>query len=479
MSLSSLLTKLTNVRGAIVSAICSKGVELVSSATLHECASAIQNISVGSGGADVSDTTATAATVLAGYDFYLATGSKTTGTIPTVTASQSGNVVTVPAGYIATAQTLTVGTTDYYKCATIIPSVNFDFAGGLDPADGLYTTNGRMLNGYPVYRKGTTNYYLSYVTNDSWIITDVDPEDDLTEHILFANNESPDITDWPEPMTVTYASSGFWTGYKAVFDAVSGTYSYEATATSGLTWNLIQPQVGKVYTADAMIRVELYTGLPLAGLDFYLPLTQHMNDTVHNYAADTSQDYDSEFTITSDSTGGFLRCSKQYGSSSCIYWPDTANQYAYGTDDFAISFWLRAPDWSTYYDGSQVILNKKSDDSTTGMAFHRGYHSDNLSLRVAYENDLATTANVTNSGWVHWCIVRENGVGYWYRNGVLNATGTMSGSFTSSEPFNIGYHGQPGWESNALFDLKALRIYNRALTAAEVATLAAEFTPSV
>lgn len=269
-----------------------------------------------------------------------------------------------------------------------------------------------------------------------------------------------------------------WTGYKAVFDAVTGTYSFESTATSGLTWNLIQPQVGKVYTADAMIRVELYTGLPLAGLDFYLPLSEGMNDTVHNYAVDTSQDYDSEFTITSDTTGGFLRCSKQYGSSSRIYWPDTANQYAYGTDDFAISFWLRAPDWSTNYDGSQIILNKKSDDSTTGMAFHRGYHSDNLSLRVAYQNDLFTTANVTNSGWVHWCIVRENGVGYWYRNGVLNATGTMSGSFTSSEPFNIGYHGQSGWESTALFDLKALRIYNRALTAAEVAALAAEFTPS-
>lgn len=64
----------------------------------------------GSGGTDVSDTTATAADVLSGKDFYLSTGVKTTGSIQTVTASASGNVVTVPAGYIASQQTLTIGT---------------------------------------------------------------------------------------------------------------------------------------------------------------------------------------------------------------------------------------------------------------------------------------------------------------------------------------------------------------------------------
>lgn len=48
MSLASLLTKLTNVRGAIIAALGSKGVELASSATLHDCASAIRNIAVSS-----------------------------------------------------------------------------------------------------------------------------------------------------------------------------------------------------------------------------------------------------------------------------------------------------------------------------------------------------------------------------------------------------------------------------------------------
>ena len=182
----------------------------------------------------------------------------------------------VPAGTLAmkvgnnvfTAGNVVIGeATDFYKCATVIPSVNFDAAGGLDPADGLYVCqNGRMLNGYPVYRKGSTNYYLWSSSGSDWIITDVDPEDDLTEHILFGNNGTSDITDWPEPITVTYASSGTWTGYKAVFDAVTGTYSFEATVTSGLTYSVVTPAVGKVYADGALVKAELYEGIPTNGM---------------------------------------------------------------------------------------------------------------------------------------------------------------------------------------------------------------------
>ena len=62
----------------------------------------------GSSGTDVSDTTATAGTVLGGYAFYNSAGTKTTGTIPTVSAGISGNLVIVPSGYIAASQTFNV-----------------------------------------------------------------------------------------------------------------------------------------------------------------------------------------------------------------------------------------------------------------------------------------------------------------------------------------------------------------------------------
>ena len=59
--------------------------------------------------ADTSDATAVASDVSAGVTFYGADG-KRTGTMPDVTASESGNIVTIPAGRIRTEQKVIVGT---------------------------------------------------------------------------------------------------------------------------------------------------------------------------------------------------------------------------------------------------------------------------------------------------------------------------------------------------------------------------------
>lgn len=74
----------------------------------------------GGGGADTSDATATAGDVSAGVTFYGAEG-KATGTMPDVTATANGNKVTVPAGRIRTAQTVTVGTAK--AASTIMPGI--------------------------------------------------------------------------------------------------------------------------------------------------------------------------------------------------------------------------------------------------------------------------------------------------------------------------------------------------------------------
>ena len=91
-------TELTNVANAIRT----KGGISVTLEFPTEFISAINNIPSGT---DVSDTTATAGDVLSGKDFYLANGTKTTGTIATKTSanlSVSGNTVTAPSGYYAT-----------------------------------------------------------------------------------------------------------------------------------------------------------------------------------------------------------------------------------------------------------------------------------------------------------------------------------------------------------------------------------------
>lgn len=265
-----------------------------------------------------------------------------------------------------------------------------------------------------------------------------------------------------------------WTGYKAIFNSTTEIYSFQETTTSGLTYSVITPQVGKVYTDGALIEAVLYTGIPTSGLDFYLPLDVNMTDMVNNLTVDTSYG-ENYFTLASDSTGGFLRCNKQNGGSARIFWPDSANLFAYGTDDLTVSFWLRAPDWVV--NGNQIVFSKKGNDGTTGLVINSFPNGDYLVARLAYNNDLGAL-DASNANWVNWCFVRTGGIGYWYRNGISSASGTLNGSFTSNEPITIGYHGAGGWTCVANFDLKAMRIYHRALTVQEVGMLAAEFTHS-
>ena len=57
-------------------------------------------------------------------------------------------------------------------------------------------------------------------------------------------------------------SAHTWTGYKAVFDSGSGTWSFESEVTEGLTYTSVTPEIGGIYSADALVKVEyLYTSV--------------------------------------------------------------------------------------------------------------------------------------------------------------------------------------------------------------------------
>ena len=54
-----------------------------------------------------------------------------------------------------------------------------------------------------------------------------------------------------------------WSGYKAVFDSGTGTWSFESDATEGLTYTGLTPVVNKIYTADTTIQLAY---IKLAGI---------------------------------------------------------------------------------------------------------------------------------------------------------------------------------------------------------------------
>lgn len=88
MSIATEITRLQNAKSALKTAINAKNdaQHQIASETLEDYATFVGDIQTGT---DVSDTTATAGDVLSGKDFYLADGSKTTGTIATYTGSTS------------------------------------------------------------------------------------------------------------------------------------------------------------------------------------------------------------------------------------------------------------------------------------------------------------------------------------------------------------------------------------------------------
>ena len=511
------------------------------------------------GDADVSDTTATAADVLAGKEFRLANGSKATGTIQSSTPFRSGNVVTVPSGYIATEQTLTVpeaeavtvngnevsipvgyiasvrtvtvgttkaaqtytpttsdqtiasgqylagdqtikgdanllaanivsgvtifgvtgtasgGATDFYKCATVSPNTDYIVSGaGTAAVNGRYRETAARWKNSPVY--SNTNYYMVHdVEYDTWFILDYIPgesDNPLPSCLYYKEHLSEQwyIQEGGNPAP-TVTKGGTWTGYKAVQDPVTGAWGYASTVTSNLTYSEVTPVIGKVYADGALIEANLWSGIPTSGLVFHASLA------ASSATAETGQTLTAN-NVSFDVIDG-IPCAVFAGNEySYIYTADGTNLPVSDATS-TLSCWVRFNTLGAYNSWFMAY----GSGSTNAL---RGFFSsanDNYAASGIWGSDGDNVSGnlIEIDTWYHFAAIFTSSGQQLYLNGQLISTHSYGGMDTVFEKLSLG--GYFGAGSSSLMEyadccVAAARVYNRALSAAEIATLAAEFTPS-
>jgi len=253
-----------------------------------------------------------------------------------------------------------------------------------------------------------------------------------------------------------------WTGYHATLS--NGVYTFASTATSGLSYDSTKtvPAVGRVYSADALVEANLYTGgMPTTGRVFYAPLSASASEAV------TGQTLTTSGTITYATVDG-IACASN-GSSSEITYSDSA--LPSGTGSRTVSFWLKAAlDTSTQW---QYLVgygtNQPSADFNISL-----YYGNKLAIDINYDEAIDTNTFDPTS-WHHIAITYDGTNVVFYIDGTQRSTQSLSADTSLSGTAKI-YYGS-GWPSAAGTKLAAVRIYSRVLTSAEIGQLAGEFLP--
>lgn len=252
-----------------------------------------------------------------------------------------------------------------------------------------------------------------------------------------------------------------WTGYKAVL--TDGVYSFEETVTEGLTYGAAYtPKANGIFSADATIQVtKLWDGviIPSDGLVFYAPL-DNSSATAETGQSITEQGM--QFT-----TWKGIPCGYFNGGNITF----TPNGLPSGDSDRTVSCWA--------YILSQgnrpilVVYGGDGDNSAYVMEVEGGRLS--AGGHGGGTNVWGDTS-IQREKWLHLAIVHSNGYEYFYVDGIADGTSEMH----RDTQLNQASIGAEYASSDRLYGYMAgVRIYDRALSADEIALLANEFTPTV
>lgn len=402
-----------------------------------------------SGGTDTSDATAKSSDVSSGMVFYGPEG-KETGTMPDVSPTKSGNVVTIPAGRIRTTQNVTVGTTQSAKTYTpgtsnkTIPAGTY-ISGNQTIKGDADLTAGNIKIGVSIFDVAGT--FTADATATAAEIAD--------GMIAYANGQKiigSGKFNFYKCASVD-ANSHTWLGYKAIF--MDGIYSFESTLSSLSYGDSFTPAVGGIYNDNCLVQVKsLYTGVDLT-MVFYASLAGASN------TAETGQAMSVSGSVEYMDLEG-RACAYFDGDSKLVI--SDVSALPFGSTQHTICGWFRYSEFAQFRGllgyGYEYAIRATSDYGGCDVVYY-----SNTGGAFSY--------SLEAERWYHIATTWDGSKIVLYINGIKEAENSNEPNFYRSEsnPLWIGGVPRTGTAHGYVSDV---RIYTRALSDEEIAALAAE-----
>lgn len=233
---------------------------------------------------------------------------------------------------------------EYYKCASVTPGVSgavIEVTGDTTyGCNGTYTIVDATATGKNRTWRTSDGVWEIRNTNatagiDRWCIFDVASDTMKIRSVMTTVPDNPwEVTSWqnntspyayPDLVLTPYDTAKTWSGYKAVFDSGTGTWSFESDATEGLTYTNVTPIVGGIYSADALVIVSLlYTGTPT--LTSPTGMTSESSDEWEISASSFSSTNSAPWKAFDGVTGSYSGWTGASNSSWWLQWQNKTKQ---------------------------------------------------------------------------------------------------------------------------------------------------------
>ena len=213
---------------------------------------------------------------------------------------------------------------------------------------------------------------------------------------------------------------------------------------------------------------------PANGLIFNASYAEDMTDSDGGSPVDGTG-----YTIVEDAAGFKCLNVEKSNMQDSMYYDGTQEKMQFGTGNFAVGFYLKSvKPWSDY--NGIVLANVLADSGFAGFVFYKNRDSGKKSMVVRFGTgtDIYSESDV-DTNWHHWLFMRDGNIVKIYKDGKVDATNAYSGSVNANVDLYIGgYYSNWASFTSAYFRLSNVRIYNRALTDAEIQSLALEHNPT-